>query len=448
MRAKQSLATLRGVGPRVLERLRVLGIESIEDLLFHLPLRYEDRTRTTPIGELGLGSDVVVVGTVQIAQITYGRRRSLVCLIDDGTGRIHLRFFHFSASQKTGLQIGARVQCFGEVRRGPRGFELVHPEYRILSADEEPALSDHLTPVYPTTEGMAQASFRKLIEQALRMLCDGELLTEYLPPEILRSLRFPTLSDALTFVHRPPREEKPRLLVSRDHATRKRLAFEELLAHHLSLRQLRQDLNRVIAPLLSGDGLLVNPFMRALGFSLTSAQSRVIEQIRADLGRETPMHRLVQGDVGSGKTVVAAVAALSCIEAGHQAALMAPTELLADQHLATFTAWCRPLGVEIAWLSGKLTPKRRRTVLQAIAQGDAPLVIGTHALFQDDVHFAKLGLVIVDEQHRFGVHQRLALREKGAAGGGRPHQMIMTATPHSADSGNGRLCRSRYIGHR
>ena len=425
----QSLTTLRGVGPRVLERLRVLDIETTQDLLFHLPLRYEDRTRVTAIGRLAVGTDATVVGDVLSSQVTYGRRRSLLCQIEDGTGRLQLRFFHFSASQKNRLQPGSKVQCFGEVRRGPHGFELVHPEYRVLSPSEEPTLCDHLTPVYPTTDGMAQASFRNLIQQALNLLRDGHVLTEYLPSEVLHSLRFPTLSEALIRVHQPPRETTPVGQLSRGHAARRRLAFEELLAHHLSLRQLRQKLRQVVAPRIVSNGHITRTFIRSLGFSLTGAQTRVIEQIHADLDRPSPMHRLIQGDVGCGKTVVAAVAALSCIQAGHQVAFMAPTELLAEQHLATFAAWCRPLGVEIAWLSGRLTPKQRRMVLQTIAQPAPLLVIGTHALFQDDVNFANLALVIVDEQHRFGVHQRLALQEKGLSSGERPHQMIMTATP-------------------
>ncbi len=419
------VTVLRGAGPRVAERLEAIGVRSVQDLLFHLPLRYQDRTRITPIGALSHGDEALVAGEIQLTQLRYGRRRSLVSMISDGTGRLLLRLFHFSESQRRGLERGARLMCYGEARRGPQGMEMVHPEYRLLRDDQPTPVESHLTPVYPTTEGLNQGTLRKLLPQALAMLSADGNLDELVPAEILSRLDLPPLREAVLHAHRPPRRDDDANVPP----ARTRLAFEELLAHHLSLRQLRQQLDRKRAPVLSPPGPLTRRFLKSLPFDLTEAQRRVAGEIHADLQKPHPMHRLAQGDVGSGKTVVAALAALQAVESGFQTALMAPTELLAEQHLRTFSVWFEPLEVSLAWLSGKLTGAARRRVYESVESGAAQMAIGTHALFQEQVSFRRLGLVIVDEQHRFGVHQRLMLRDKGVRDDVHAHQLIMTATP-------------------
>lgn len=424
-----AVTAIRGVGPRIAERLAALGIESQQDLLFHLPLRYQDRTRLTAIGSLRPGQEAVVCGEIQITQVAYGRRRSLMCIVHDGTGSLGLRFFYFSQSQRKRLASGERIVCYGEVRRGPKGLELVHPEYRLLAQSEEPSLEDHLTPVYPTTEGLNQKNWRHLTDEALKGIAADAALRDFVPAEILARHGFATLEESLRAVHRPPPGSDPENPESATGRGRRRLAFDELLAQHLSLRLLRRRMDADAAPPMHGDGRLRRRFLEALPFDLTRAQQRVSEEIREDLERSHPMQRLVQGDVGSGKTVVAAMAALQAIEAGFQVAFMAPTELLAEQHLGNFLEWLEPMDTPLAWLSGKITAKARETAMRNIQSGQPMLVVGTHALFQERVAFPNLGLVIVDEQHRFGVHQRLALREKGQQGDTRPHQLIMTATP-------------------
>jgi ATP-dependent DNA helicase RecG len=342
-----------------------------------------------------------------------------------------LRFFYFSPAQQALLgQPRVRLRCFGEVREGPVTLEMVHPEWRLVGGNEPALIADHLTPVYPTTEGLPQFTLRTLTEQALQLLQrDLTPLQECLPAPLLNRLQLPTLREAVCLVHRPPPALSPFSLATGQHPAQRRLAFEELLAHQLSLRRLRDRLQRNTAPRLGGNGLLLQRFIEGLPFTLTRAQQRVIAEIDADLARPQPMLRLVQGDVGSGKTVVAAAAALRAVEAGLQVAIMAPTELLAEQHYCHFRNWMQPLGIEIAWLSGKLKGKARQITLEQIRSGQVQVAVGTHALFQEDVVFADLALAIIDEQHRFGVHQRLRLREKGCRGGHCPHQLIMTATP-------------------
>lgn len=421
------VTVLRGVGPKNAERLAKLGIRNVQDLLFHLPIRYQDRTRIAPIGSLRPGDQAVIQGEVELADVRYGRRRSLLVRLSDCSGSIMLRFFHFSAAQHAGMARGAWLRCFGEVRNGPLGYELVHPEVQRVAEGEVAEVEQALTPIYPTTEGMHQLTWRDLTGHALGMLGEGGL-QELLPDTVLADYAMPPLAEAVRLLHRPPPDQSPRLLSGSGHPAQRRLALEELLAHQLSLRVLRQRQRRLGAPPLSGDGRLQQALRDHLPYRLTGAQQRVLQELRSDLASEYPALRLVQGDVGSGKTVVAALAALCCVEADHQVALMAPTELLAEQHLQTFTAWLRPLGIEPGWLSGRHKGRRRAATLGGLADGGIQVVIGTHALFQDDVLFDRLGLVIVDEQHRFGVHQRLALREKGAAGRV-PHQLVMTATP-------------------
>ncbi len=425
--ADTPVTALKGVGPKNAERLRKLGIDSVQDLLFHLPIRYQDRTRIVPIGSLRPGDQAVIQGQVELADIRYGRRRSLLVRLADGTGGIMLRFFHFSGAQKANMARGAWLRCFGEVRNGPHSYELIHPEVQRVDEDEPAEVEQALTPIYPTTEGMHQLTWRDLTERALALLGGGGL-QELLPAAVLDDYRLPALADAVRLLHRPPPDQSRRLLSDKGHPAQRRLALEELLAHQLSLRMLRRRQRQRGAPRLAGDGQLQQALLDRLPFRLTSAQRRVLDELRADLAQPRPALRLVQGDVGSGKTVVAALAALCGVEAGYQVALMAPTELLAEQHLRNFTTWLAPLAVELGWLSGRHKGRRRAALLAALADGSTQVVVGTHALFQDDVVFDRLGLVIVDEQHRFGVHQRLALREKGVAGQV-PHQLVMTATP-------------------
>jgi ATP-dependent DNA helicase RecG len=431
-----ALQQLKGVGPSLRDRLASLHLYSVQDLLFHLPLRYQDRTRIASIARVRLGEDVMLEVEVLNSNIELGRRRSLVCRVKDGTGMISLRFFHFSAAQKNMLSPGTRLRCFGEIRPGKTGFEIYHPEYQILKDDEILALSDRLTPIYPATEGLQQARLRNLMNQALAML-NEESLRDWIPPEILRQAQipgkvhrgWPTLAQALAWLHHPPVNAPIQQLLDRTHPAQQRLAFEELLSHRLCLRRLRHQSAVQQAPALNMQSGLRQAFMSQLPFTLTAAQQRVCEEIRADLGQSRPMLRLLQGDVGSGKTVVAALAALQAVDNGFQAAIMAPTEILAEQHFVNFSRWLEPLGLQVGWLSGKVKGRQRREALAAIADGSARIVVGTHALFQDEVVFQRLGLIIIDEQHRFGVHQRLALREKGQQEGLQPHQLVMTATP-------------------
>ncbi len=424
------VTVLKGVGPRNAERLQRVGVATVQDLLFHLPLRYEDRTRVTPIGALRPGIQGLIEAQVEHSEIRQGRKRSLLVLVADGSGSLLLRFFHFSAAQQANLRQGVRLRCYGEVRQGPHTLEIVHPEYKVVADDEPEQVDAVLTPIYPTTEGMHQLTWRALTDHALELLAaEPAHLREWLPDEVLEEQRLPALEPALRLLHRPPPEVDLTALAEGCHPAQRRLAFEELVAHQISLRRLRHAHRRVQAPPLNGSGGLRQRLQEGLPFTLTTAQQRVVDEIGRDLRANHPMLRLVQGDVGSGKTVVAALAALQALEADHQVALMAPTELLAEQHLRNFRAWLEPLGVETAWLTGRQKGKGRQAVLEAVACGQAQLVIGTHALFQADVAFHELGLVIVDEQHRFGVHQRLALREKGSGDGRSPHQLIMTATP-------------------
>ena len=428
------VTVLKGVGPRMAERLERLGIRTVQDVLFHLPARYEDRTRVVPMGSIRPGDHVVVQGEVDLAEVRYGRRRSLLVRISDGTGALTLRFFHFNAAQQAGFSRGAGIRCYGEVRSGAATAEMIHPEYRIVDPEVAAPVEEHLTPVYPATEGVHQLTLRSLTEQALQYLTtpsetSGGLLTDWLPAQLVTPFKMTSLQAALRYVHRPPPNAPVDLLLEGRHPAQQRLAFEELLAHHLSLRRVRLRAQHASAPVLSGNTELIDGFVTSLPFELTGAQQRVNTEIRNDLKQPHPMARLVQGDVGSGKTVVAACAALTCVGAGYQVALMAPTELLAEQHFRSFSDWLTPLGINVVWHTGKTRGKGRAQVLEAIRDGSAAVAVGTHALFQEEVEFARAGLVIIDEQHRFGVHQRLALRDKGRAGDQRPHQLVMTATP-------------------
>jgi ATP-dependent DNA helicase RecG len=424
---RRPVTALKGVGPTLAKRLSKLGIESVADLLFWLPTRYEDRTHIVPIGSLRPGMRAAVEGTIELAEVVFRGRRSLLVRLSDGTGFLTLRFFHFSGAQQAQLVRGLRLRCFGEVRRGKHGPEIVHPEYKDAASPDKQAVEGALTPIYPVTEGVQQGRFRNLTAQALAAVGDGEL-ADWLPAEVQLELKLPGLRDALQFVHRPPPDARLVELEAGKHPAQRRLAFEELLAQQLSLRRLRNEIRRDPGWKVMARGELSGKLLAGTGFTLTGAQQRVIGEIRADLAIPNPMLRLVQGDVGSGKTIVAALAAADAVEAGFQAALMAPTELLAEQHAQNFRRWFAPLGIVPVLLTGRLPAKLRREAEAVLAEGKPGVVIGTHALFQEDVRFRRLALVIVDEQHRFGVHQRMRMREKGSEGR-YPHQLIMTATP-------------------
>ncbi|HEX7114941.1 MAG TPA: ATP-dependent DNA helicase RecG [Steroidobacter sp.] len=421
------VTALRGVGDALAARLAKLGVTTVQDLLFLLPLRYEDRTRVVPIGTLTPGQQAVVEGEILLTEVVFRGRRQLLCKLSDGSGILTLRFFHFSASQQQALARGARLRCFGEVRRGPAGPEIIHPEYRRVSGGH--VTEETLTPIYPLTEGVQQGRLRQLTTMALNEPAIRSL-RDWVPASILEPLNLPSLREAVAYVHRPPPDADVQLLASGRHPMQRRLAFEELLAHHLSLRLLRREIQRDPGwPLVASGPSLVTRFVEQLPFKLTNAQMRAWQDIERDLAQPNPMLRLVQGDVGCGKTIVAALAALRAVEAGFQAAIMAPTELLAEQHARNFVSWLAPLDIAPILLTGKRTGSARSQALADLASGAAKIAIGTHALFQQGVQFHRLGLVIVDEQHRFGVHQRLLLREKGLAAGRYPHQLIMTATP-------------------
>ena len=420
------LTVLAGVGPALREKLAARGLLTLQDLWLHLPRSYEDRTQLTPMSALRAGIVAQTEGRVELVERSFrGRPVLKVVLVDAGNQRLTLRFFHFRAQQVTQFAKGVRVRVFGTPRPGQLGLEIVHPSYRLLD-DDEHALSQSLDPVYPEIEGFGAASIRKLIVQALQRLPSEDAL-ELLPSAWLARLRLPSLRQAIVYLHQPPRDANVALLQSGLHPAQRRLALEELLAHQLSLRRQRLALQAEGTRALRGSEVLVSKLEKALPFKLTGAQARVYAQLREDLRQPKPMLRLVQGDVGSGKTVVAAMAALLAIADGRQAALMAPTELLAEQHLANLRAWLEPLGLRVCWLAGKVTGKARTKALDEVASGAAQLVVGTHALMQEGVAFHDLALAIIDEQHRFGVHQRLALREKGR--GSIPHQLVMTATP-------------------
>ena len=425
--ARPSAAEPAGGRNSATEKLARLGITREEDLVLHLPLRYEDHTRITPLAEVKVGETAQTEGTVVSTEIQYRPRRQLVCLIRDDAreASLVLRFFSFYPSHQKTLRAGSRVRVFGDVRGGYYGPEIVHPQFKVVS--EDTALPDRLTPVYPTTAGLSQDTLRKVIARAL--VADAARTAETLPDEMVRRRGLWKFGDAVRFLHAPP----PRLsaltqraLDARTHPAWTRLKFDELLAQQLSLKAHRKARASRRAPALRGDETLTRALLARVPFKLTRAQERVWREIAHDLKRAMPMQRLLQGDVGSGKTIVAALAALQAIESGRQVAFMAPTEILAEQHLRKLQGWLGDVGIEIAWLSGSLPARKRRKAIEALASGEAPFAIGTHALFQEGVAMPRLGLAIVDEQHRFGVAQRLALRDKGIADA---HQLMMSATP-------------------
>ncbi|MDP2878798.1 MAG: ATP-dependent DNA helicase RecG, partial [Sulfuricella sp.] len=405
--------------PALQAKLAKLGLHTAQDLLLHLPLRYQDETRLYPIAHAPLGQAVLVEGEIADANVQYRPRRTLVCRVEDGSGMMTLRFLNFYPSQIKQLAPGKRVRLFGEMRHGFLGMEMVHPQYRMVS--ENMPVAEALTPIYPTTAGLGQSALRKLVQSALAE-CD---LADTLPNEILRPLGLPAFAESITYLHQPPPDAPVELLAERTHPSWQRLKFDELLAQQLSMHQHYRRRRAQSAAPMPPRQRLTRALLAALPFPLTRSQQRVMAEITGDLAKPHPMQRLLQGDVGSGKTIVAALAALQAIENGFQAAIMAPTEILAEQHYQKLSAWLVPLGLRVVWLAASLPKKEKQAALAAVAEGEAQLAIGTHALFQEQVVFRNLGLAIIDEQHRFGVHQRLALRQKGA----QPHQLMMSATP-------------------
>ncbi|MCX7084859.1 MAG: ATP-dependent DNA helicase RecG [Methylococcales bacterium] len=428
----QSVSQLSGVGAQTLNRLEKLGIRVISDLIFHLPLRYEDRTRVYSIADLRVGMHALICGRVEFVDVLPRGRKSLICRIADDTGALSVRFFHFNAHQHNLFKPGTLISCFAEVRQGFSGLEMLHPDYRIITNPDADITEPRLTPVYPLTEGIGQTALRKIVKQAIN-LCqqNPQLLVEWIPEPILKRYNYPSLAEAINTLHAPDEAISIEAIQNGSVPALKRLAFEELLVHHLSLRISRNKARQWQAPRFveSQQQVLIEQFLNSLPFKLTGAQQRVIKEITEDCRAQNPMMRLVQGDVGSGKTIVSAYAALLAISAGYQVAVMAPTELLAEQHMRNFSLWFSGFNTQVAFLTGQIKGKARKEVLQGLEAGRVGIIIGTHALFQESVNFKHLGLIIIDEQHRFGVNQRMALREKGQQGNVRPHQLVMTATP-------------------
>jgi len=422
---------LKGVGPQMAAKLERVHVHTVEDVLFHLSHRYEDKTSVSKIGSLRHGTSAVIIGQIDLAQVVYGRRRSLLVRISDGSGSLTIRLFYFSRAQEKGFKRGQWVRCFGEARRGAKGYEMIHPEYRVFVDQPEGGLDTTLTPVYPTTEGVSQLLWRKITDQALSTALPKveELLDKQcLPLALQEAHNAMSLSAAIRALHRPEVGVDLIAMQAAQSAAHQRLIFEELLAHHFSLRNARMQRESESAPQLPLPLALQSKLINNLGFTLTNAQTRVNAEVAEDLAKATPMMRLVQGDVGSGKTVVAALAMLHAIESGVQTVLMAPTELLAEQHYQTLQSWFEPLGIELGWLASKTPAKQKKLTLEKLANGELLVAVGTHALIQEAVVYKQLGLVVIDEQHRFGVDQRLALRNKTPQGIV-PHQLVMTATP-------------------
>ncbi len=407
------------IAPATLAKLAKLGIHHRSDLLLHLPLRYEDETHLTPVATAQPGETVQVQGTITHSEIAFRPRRTLVCRLQDGGDELYLRFLNFYPSQQKQLAVGKQIRAIGEVRMGYYGLEMVHPKCRAV--DDDTPLQQSLTPVYPTTAGLSQAVLRKLISNAL----DTLPLTDTLPDALLKKLKLAGLADSLRLLHNPSPDISAGTLENRSHESWRRIKFDELLAQQLSMRVHHRERGKRVAPGLVPHHDLTARLIEALPFALTAAQQKVYAEISHDLAQPHPMQRLLLGDVGSGKTIVAALAALQAIENGYQVALLSPTEILAEQHYLKLRDWLAPLGIAPAWLSGSLKKKDKLLAAERIESGDTLLAIGTHALFQEQIRFHKLGLAIVDEQHKFGVQQRLALRNKG----NEPHQLMMSATP-------------------
>ncbi len=421
--------TLPGIGPALAAKLAKCGIHTIQDILFHLPYRYQDRTRITPIQDVRPNDWCVIAGRVCKTEINQGKRSILTCYVEDQTGIIKLQFFHFNKQQITALNHCAMIHVFGEARFFNNQITMTHPEYQLLGEEEPCHVNETLTPIYPTTQGLTQNRLRQIASIALKH-CEQELrLLEWMSDEQLKSHHFYHLADAIALLHNPPPDISIQAIEQGHHPALKRLVFDELLAQRLSMQFARESRKAFHAHALPIEYDLCNRFIKSLPFSLTKAQVKVAQEISYDLMQTKPMLRLVQGDVGSGKTIIAALAALQAIAHGQQVAFMAPTDLLSEQHAKNLIHWLEPLGIKVLRLSGKMKTSERRIAYTALADNSCQLIIGTHALFQEEVIFSKLGLVIIDEQHRFGVEQRLLLQQKGQQNLLTPHQLLMTATP-------------------
>ena len=421
------IQNIRGVGPKIADTLSNLGIYQVEDAVFHLPYKYEDRTNLTPIGDAPYETPLLVEGEIVKSTVVFRGRRMLITEIFDGTGRLTMRMFHFAFAQHKNLKEGHRIRCFGTIRHGPKGKEMIHPQYQVFSKDEEVEIEDHLTPIYPSTSNLQQGRLRKLIQGSIVYCQKNNLLKENWETEDEGG--FKDLLSALTFIHNPPTETSLELLSSGQHPAQRKLIKEELVAHILCSGMLKRETELRKSPLMQSASRQENLLLGSLGFELTNAQTRVWDEIKQDFEKETPMRRLLQGDVGSGKTVIAALATLQASHNSLQTAFMCPTEILAEQHYENMTQWFTGLGIKVDLLLGSTKAKDRKRILSDLQSGKTQVLLGTHALFQKDVIFKSVGLTIIDEQHRFGVHQRFTLLEKGGDKEKSPHQLIMTATP-------------------
>ena len=418
------IISISGLGQKTSDRLNQLGIHTLEHLLFHLPSRYQDKTTITPLSSASVEDEILIEVTIDRIEVIPARQRQLLCYLSDNQNqRVLLRFFHFTQYQKQALIRGETIQCFGEIKIGRQGLEMHHPEYRIISQDQKPLLESTLTPVYPLCAGVSQNKMKQWVNNALDVL-KASVIDDYF--EKITQSTMPSLKDSLFLLHHPNKNEDLSKIEAFTHISQQRLIIEELAAHQLSLLKIKEARKSKESKKISIKNALSNKLLSSLEFDLTSAQSRCISQINEDLSTSEPMHRLLQGDVGSGKTIVAVFALLQAAENNFQTAVMAPTEILARQHLQNFSNYLTPLGIQIAFLSGSQNTQERKDNLSLIENGKAKVIIGTHALFQENVYFEDLALVIIDEQHKFGVHQRLSLSKKAIL---TPHQLVMTATP-------------------
>ena len=418
------IISISGLGQKTSDRLNQLGIHTLEHLLFHLPSRYQDKTTITSLSSASVEDEILIEVTIDRIEVIPARQRQLLCYLSDNQNqRVLLRFFHFTQYQKQALIRGETIQCFGEIKIGRQGLEMHHPEYRIISQDQKPLLESTLTPVYPLCAGVSQNKMKQWVNNALDVL-KASVIDDYF--EKITQSTMPSLKDSLFLLHHPNKNEDLSKIEAFTHISQQRLIIEELAAHQLSLLKIKEARKSKESKKISIKNTLSNKLLSSLEFDLTSAQSRCISQINEDLSTSEPMHRLLQGDVGSGKTIVAVFALLQAAENNFQTAVMAPTEILARQHLQNFSNYLTPLGIQIAFLSGSQNTQERKDNLSLIENGKAKVIIGTHALFQENVYFEDLALVIIDEQHKFGVHQRLSLSKKAIL---TPHQLVMTATP-------------------
>ena len=424
---KHPIQNIKGVGPKIADTLSNLGIYQVQDAVFHLPYKYEDRTNLTPIGDAPYETPLLVEGEIVKSTVVFRGRRMLITEIFDGTGRLTMRMFHFALAQHKNLKEGHRIRCFGTIRHGPKGKEMIHPQYQVFSKDEKVEIEDHLTPIYPSTLNLQQGRLRKLIQGSIVYCQKNNLLKENWETE--EEGGFKDLLSALTFIHNPPTETSLELLSSGQHPAQRKLIKEELVAHILCSGMLKRETELRKSPLMQSASKQEKLLLGSLGFELTNAQTRVWGEIKKDFEKETPMRRLLQGDVGSGKTVIAALATLQASHNSLQTAFMCPTEILAEQHYENMTEWFSGLGIKVDLLLGSTKAKDRKRILSDLQSGKTQVLLGTHALFQKDVIFKSVGLTIIDEQHRFGVHQRFTLLEKGGDKEKSPHQLFMTATP-------------------